>query len=112
SLHAWRAWPEERPGQREREEARREAGELARLVEVGEGLFAVHLDDEAPARRHDPAYSPESGRPPVVDHLAEHVASRCRALGHGPQRLEGASHGGPSGRVALEGGNEGWRAPG
>jgi hypothetical protein len=72
---------EEETGEGQGEEARREAGEPPRLIEVGERLLAVDLDHEAPSRGHDPACRRERGSGAVVEHLAERVPSTPRQHG-------------------------------
>src|SRR5215813_10791373 len=99
---------EEEAGEGEREEARREAGELARLVEVRKGFLAIYFDHEPPARLHDPAHRREGGRSAVVEDFTESVAPRRRTLRHGHQRLQGTIDGRPARGVALERRGVGW----
>jgi hypothetical protein len=98
---------EEETGEGQGEEARGEAGQPPRLIEVGERFFAVDLDHEPPSRWHDPAGRRERGGGAVVEHLAECVASIGRAPGEGRQGLERAIDRRPPRRVALERGDVG-----
>ena len=90
-------------GQGQGEEGARETGQLACLVEVGQRLFAIDLEDETPAGRRDPARGREDGGGAIVEHLAEGLAPVRRALGARDQVFEGAVHGRPARGLALEG---------
>src|SRR5207245_10261605 len=75
-------------GQGQGEEGARETGQLARLIEVGQRLFATDLEDETPAGRRDPARGREDGGGAIVEHLAEGLAPVRRALGARDQVFE------------------------
>ena len=84
---------DQQAGERQEEEGRRQAGELRRAVELGEGLLAVDLEHEAPGRRRDPADGGKARHPAIVGELPEAVVGDGGRLDMGGNRLERAADG-------------------
>ena len=79
---------DQQAGECQEEEGRRHARELPRAPELGEGLFTVDLEDEAPGGRRDPADGGKGRHRAIVGEPREAVTGHGGRLDEGGNRRE------------------------